>query len=171
MTSQEAVLREKSGLVGVSVPRLDTGAKVTGRAIYTRDMRLPRMLFASIKRSPFAHARVKAIDTSKAKALPGVRAIAVGKDFPPLATEDTPALVVDEVLYTNQAVVAVAAETRLAAQRAVEAIEVVYEELPAVFDPEVAMSASSPAVIIPPGERQVSPNVGRHVFLRTGDVD
>ena len=66
--------------VGHSVPRVDGPEKVTGRALYSTDIRLPGMLTAKILRSPFPHARILNIDTSRAEALPGVKAVITGKD-------------------------------------------------------------------------------------------
>jgi CO/xanthine dehydrogenase Mo-binding subunit len=129
------------------------------------------MLYAKIKRSPYAHARIQKIDASKAIEAPGVRAVINGKDFPELQTEDTPALARGEVLYSNQAVVAVAAKTRLLAERAIGLVEVDYQELQAVFDPEIAMSSETPVVITHLGERTEGNNVGRHLKMRKGSVE
>jgi carbon-monoxide dehydrogenase large subunit len=171
MFAQKEVLHPAEvSLVGTSFPRVDSKLKVTGRALYTRDMTLPRMLYAKIKRSPFSHAKILRIDTSRVGQMSGVRAIITGNDFSQMKTEDTPALARDEVLYSNQAVVAIAADTRLLAAEAVESVEVEYEELPGVFDPEVAMSPETPVIISHPGERTEQPNVGRHLKVRKGRV-
>ena len=155
--------------VGVSAPRLDSALKVTGRAVFTRDMTLPRMLHAKVKRSPFPHAMILGIEVSKALEMEGVRAVLTGKDIPKPTTEDTPALAFREILYANQAVVAVAAETRLIAEQAIEHIDVRYEELPAVFDPELAMSEQTPVRILHPGEVQQGINVGKHIRIIRGN--
>jgi CO/xanthine dehydrogenase Mo-binding subunit len=96
------VLRLDTDLVGASVPRLDTKLKVTGKAVYSRDLKLPRMLHARFKRSPFPHARILRINAAEAYKASGVRKILTGLDFPDISTEDTPPLAHGEVLYSNQ---------------------------------------------------------------------
>ncbi|MHB8565846.1 MAG: xanthine dehydrogenase family protein molybdopterin-binding subunit [Nitrososphaerales archaeon] len=159
------------GLVGKSVQRVDASPKVSGRITYTRDMVIPFMLHAKVKRSPYAHAKILSIDYSKAMKIPGVAAVVTGRDFPPLGTEETPAMATDEALYAGQAVVAVAAESKLLAEQALNAIDVDYEELPALIDPLVAMSADPPAVIVHDGEKGKPPNIGKHIHVERGDVD
>lgn len=160
---------ERLDFVGSSIERVDARMKVTGGVTYSRDMKMPNMLFGRIKRCPYPHARVISIDASRAAAMAGVRAIITARDFPQRLGEDTPALT-QEVLYAGQGAAAVAAETMELAESATEAIEVQYEELPAVFDPEEAMSAHPNAIITHPGEKTEAPNVGRHLALRLGDV-
>jgi CO/xanthine dehydrogenase Mo-binding subunit len=164
-------LEVEKTLVGRSVQRLDSLPKVTGRVIYTRDMTLPFMLYGKIKRSPLAHARIVSIDYSRALKISGVKAIVTGNDFPQLGTEETPAIARDSVLYAGQAVAAVAAETRVIAEEALESIDVELEELPIVSDPIRAMSDNPPAVIYHEGENLKSPNIGRHIHVETGDVE
>lgn len=125
------------------------------------------MLIAKIKRCPYPHARIVRIDTGAASAMSGVRAVVTGKDFPILPNVSTPALAVDEVLYSNQSVVAVAAENAATAIDACERIVVEYAELPSVNDAEVAMSASSPTIIRP---GPFGPNVGMYWRARKGDT-
>jgi CO/xanthine dehydrogenase Mo-binding subunit len=161
---------EQPSLVGLSIQRVDTVAKVTGRALFVKDMRLPRQLFARIKRCPYPHARIISIDISQASEIPGVKAIISAKDFPPPSNEDTPPLAYKEVLYSNQSVVAVAADSLIFAERAIEAIDVEYEELSAVFDPELAMSDRSPVMITHPNEN-ASGNVARHIVVKQGDTE
>jgi CO/xanthine dehydrogenase Mo-binding subunit len=157
-------------LIGESSVRLDAHLKVTGRAQFTRDMKLPRMLHAKVKRCPIPHAKILTIDISKALKMDGVRTIISGKDFPKSTTEDTPPLAYEEVLYANQAVLAIAAETRSIAEKAIGMVEIRYDELPAVFDPELAMTMSSPTQISHPGEITEEPNVGSHVRVFSGNV-
>src|SRR5579875_3963527 len=95
--------QRKQSLVGTSVPRIDLRLKVIGKALYTKDLKLQRMLHARIKRSPFPHARILKIDAANALKMPGVRAIVTANDFPPHHGEDLPALAQDEVLYAGQA--------------------------------------------------------------------
>ena len=119
-------------LVGKSVQRIDATPKVSGRVTYTRDMTIPYMLYGKVKRSPYAHAKIVSIDYSKAVKIPGVAAVVTGRDFPSLGTEETPAMATYEALYAGQAVVAVAAESKILAEQALNAIDVEYEELPAL---------------------------------------
>ncbi|MCB2228094.1 MAG: molybdopterin-dependent oxidoreductase [Desulfarculaceae bacterium] len=134
-------------IIGQSIPRLDAPAKVTGRAIYTDDMKLPGMLYGKLLRSPYAHAKIKRIDVSKAKALPGVKDVIVGADTPgvkygnwrlvPQSQDELP-LAVDKVRFVGDEVAAVCALDADTAERAIELIEVEYEELPAIFSVEDA---------------------------------
>jgi CO/xanthine dehydrogenase Mo-binding subunit len=154
--------------VGTSMPRVDSVPKVTGRALFTRDMSLPGMLYAAIKRCPLPHAKVVRINSSEATALPSVEAVITPDDFEKRFPEvDTPPLA-KEVLYANQAVAAVAAHDRFSATVAASKISVEYEELPAVFDAETAMSAAS-AHVVHDGEVCERPNVGKHISFEKGD--
>lgn len=171
MATTELISVKQTGqdVVGQSLSRIDTRLKVTGKANYTRDLKLPRMLFGRIKRSPFPHARILKIDASKAKSMEGVKAVITGEDFPPATSEDSPPLAVNEVLYHNQAVVAVAATNPMIAEEAINNIEVEYEELPFVTDPEIAMSEQNVRSIIKhPGESTEGHNIGKHLRLRRG---
>jgi CO/xanthine dehydrogenase Mo-binding subunit len=138
-----------NGLIGRSTPRIDGPIKTQGQAEYTADIKLDGMLFGRILRSPYAHARIKSIDTSAAKAVPGVHAVVTAADtFEGArygrAMVDIPVLASDVVRYVGEQVAAVAAEDEDIADRAVQLIEVVYEELESVHDPEEAMKADSP---------------------------
>jgi carbon-monoxide dehydrogenase large subunit len=140
---------EHSGIIGTSVPRLDAVEKVTGRAVYGVDVELPGMLYGATLRSPLPHARIIRIDVSKAAMAPGVRAVVTGKDFPYTfgsLIQDQSFLAIDKVRFVGEPVVAVAAETEAAAQEAVEKVKVVYEDLPAVFDPREAMAEGAPLI-------------------------
>lgn len=138
-----------NGLIGTSIPRIDGPDKTQGRAVYTADVKLDGVLFGRILRSPHAHARIKSIDTSKAKAVPGVRAVVTAADtFEGArygrAMVDIPVLASDVVRYVGEQVAAVAADDEDIADRAVQLIEVEYEELDSVHDPEEAMQADAP---------------------------
>ena len=159
--------------VGTSVSRLDSAMKLTGKTKYTKDLKIPGMLHAKIKRCPYPHARIKAIDTSGIPGIPGIRAVITGKDFPSLIGEDCPPLAADEVLYAEQCVVAVAGDSRILAEQAVAVIEVDYQELEAILDAKLAMSSSDspPRVIVShPGE-EGAPNLGRHIRVRYGNAE
>ena len=127
--------------VGASIPQLDSEEKLTGRAQYIADLVRPGMLHAAIVQSPHAHARIRGYDLSAALALPGVRAIVTGDDLDPAHRmgafiKDEPALAHGKVRYVGEIVAAVAADTEAIARRAARLVQVQYEELPAVVDPE-----------------------------------
>ena len=142
-------------VVGAGLPRVDGRALVTGAPVYTVDMELPDMLHGKILHSPLAHARIAAIDAGRARALPGVRAVLTHHDLPatPHSTAGVPfpelspydARLLDPHLrYVGDWVALVAAESEAVAEAALELIDVTYEELPAVFDPEEAMREGAP---------------------------
>ncbi len=129
--------------------------KATGEAKYTDDMVLPGMLYGKILRSPYPHARILDIDTSRAERLPGVKAVVTGRDTAGIrhALVDTPGhpadeyvLAIDKVRYIGEEVAAVAATDEDIAEEALDLIQVEYEELPAVFDPEEAMKDGAPKI-------------------------
>ena len=140
-------------VVGKRLPRIDALEKVTGSARYTADITLPGMLIGKILRSPHAHAKILSIDTSKAEKVPGVKAVITAEETPKIKYvhvgppfQDKLVLATDKVRYVGDEVAAVAADTSDAAEEALRLIEVVYEELPAVFDPELSMSPDAPKV-------------------------
>ena len=134
--------------IGRPVTRGEGPDKVSGKAIYTADITLPGMLYGKVLRSPFPHARIVRIDSSRASRLPGVHAVLTGKDLPDRRVgrmlRDIPVLAKDRVLFGGEKVAAVAAEDPDAAEEALLLIDVEYEELPAVFDPLEAMDSSAP---------------------------
>jgi len=133
--------------IGKRIPKLDAIDKVTGRAIYGHDMKVPRMLYGKILRSDRAHARILNIDTSRAERLPGVKAVITGYDIPDVRVGfagDNPVLKTGKVRSFRDEIAAVAAVDEETAQEALELIEVEYEDLPAVFDPEEAMKLGAP---------------------------
>ena len=146
---------EKYSVIGKNLPRVDAVVKSTGEAKYTADMALPRMLYGKILRSPYPHARIINIDTSKAKKLLGVKAVITGKDtlgikygaidVPQYPADKNP-LAMDKVRYIGDDVAAVAAKDEDTAEEALDLIEVEYKELPAVFDPEEAMKPDAPKI-------------------------
>ena len=137
-------------VVGTSVARGEGPDKVSGRAVYPADVVLPGMLWGKVLRSPFPHARIISIDTSKAKAVPGVHAVITGADLLDSNVgrllRDCPVMARDRVRFVGEKVAAVAAETQEAADEALLLIDVEYEELPAVFDPQDAMESESPTL-------------------------
>ena len=141
--------REVKG-VGLSIPRADGAEKVTGKTEYVADLKPKGMLHAKLLRSPHAHARIKRIDVSKAKALPGVRAVIVAADIPGLKkkapTRAHAVLAIDRVVFVGQPVAAVAADEPAIAEEACDLIQVDYEVLPAAVDPLDAMQVGAPPV-------------------------
>src|SRR3972149_4631703 len=135
--------------VGDPMIRVDSLTKVTGQASYAADLSLRGMLYGKMLVSPFSHARIKAVNFEKACSLTGVRAVVTGKDFPYLHGEcitNIPFLAIDKVRYIGEPVAAVVAEDLKTAERAIELVEVEYEELPAVFAPEEALKPEAPLI-------------------------
>ena len=130
----------ESTLVGQRIPKLDAADKVTGRLRYVADVRLPGMLHGKLLRSPYPHARIRKIDTSAAERLPGVMAVITGRDMPQKRfghlVKDITFLPLDKVRYIGEPVAAVAAVDEETAERALDLIDVEYEELPAIFEEE-----------------------------------
>ena len=129
--------------------RVEGHLKVTGRARYAADVRQSGMLHAVYVRSPYAHALIRSIDTSRARAVPGVHAVLTGADLPEHARfgrriQDWPVLARGKVLFVGDRVAAIAAETRQAAEAAAQLVEVDYEELPVVASIEDALIDAAP---------------------------
>ena len=135
--------------VGKRVPKRDAVDKVTGRAVYIQDLKMPGMLCGKILRSKYPHARIVRIDTSKAKKLLGVRAVVTADDVPMIrygVMKDQPVLKSGKVRSYRDEVAAVAAIDPGIAEEAINLIEVEYEALPGVFDPIAAMAEDAPLV-------------------------
>jgi len=177
-------------IAGKSVVRLDALEKVTGKARYCTDITLPGMLHGKVLRSPRAHAKIVRLDTSAAEKLPGVRAVLTGKDAPEKRAggyiKDQYVLARGVVRYVGDPMAAVAADTIEIAEKAIDIIEVIYEDLPAVFEVEKAWSTAPPTIIhpdLPEYDRLKGaqglyvhldpdrPNVCNHHRIRRGDVD
>ena len=168
--------------IGQSVVRGEGPDKVTGKSVYAADVSLPGMLWGKALRSPFPHARIVGIDTSQAKAVPGVRAVITAADLPDALVgrrlRDMPVLARDVVRFVGEKVAAVAAETQEAAEEALLLIDVEYEELPAVFDAHDAMAPDAPTLHpgmsgyegLPQPESGIN-NVFAHITWGQGDVD
>jgi nicotinate dehydrogenase large molybdopterin subunit len=138
-------------VVGKSRPRLDAKDKVTGTLKYIADMHCLDALHAKVLRSPYPHALIKKIDTSKAEALPGVAAVLTAKDIPGrngwgAIVPDQPVVCGDKVRYVGDAVALVAAVDEKTAIRALGLIKVDYQELPAVFSPIDALKSDAPKI-------------------------
>jgi aldehyde oxidoreductase len=178
-------------VVGTRPARHDAADKVTGKALFTGDIRLPGMLVGKVLRSPHAHARILSIDTSGARALPGVKAVVTADDMwardgaavdrqaanRRLRTLRERMLAGEKVLFVGHAVAAVAATDRFIAEEALERIHVEYELLPAVTDVLEAMKEHSPLVhddlyTESLGSRAETPsNVARHYRHVLGDPE
>lgn len=186
-------LMEEGGLkwVGERVARPDGVDKVTGRAKFGADVYLPGMLYGRVLRSPHAHAIIKSIDTSKAEALPGVKAVVTRDDFDDMPIEYAAAgeLIVnfrdvtrnmmarEKVFYDGHPVAAVAATSETIAKRAVRLIEVEYEVLPHVIDVRDAMKADAPILHEDQFTAGVEPkpekpsNIAKRLEFTKGDVE
>jgi 4-hydroxybenzoyl-CoA reductase subunit alpha len=144
--------KEEYSILGKAIPRVDARLKVTGEAKFAGDIEVADMLWGAIKRSPYPHARILHIDTSKAERLPGVKAVTIGKDFGNFKwgwsreTRDEEPLAVEKVRYLYEGVAAVAAIDEDVAEEACELIDIEYEPLPGVFDPFEAMKEGAPLV-------------------------
>ncbi len=178
-------------IVGKPVDRRDAVQKVTGRALHVGNMEPPGLLHVAVLRSPHPHARIVRIDKSCAEVHPGVAAVLTGADIAAMpgitpyhgpAFADQPVLAIDRVRHEGEQVVAVAAESRRAAEEALEQVEVEYEPLPVVLDVLDAIKPDAPIIHeelrpsgafadlahVKAGERS---NICYHYKLRKGDVD
>ena len=161
-------------VVGRRVPRIDARELASGRAVFTDDLQLPGMLFGKILTSPHAHARILSVDTSKAEALEGVKAVLTAEDVPETfygvspARYDEQVLAKDRVRYVGDEVAAVAAVDEETCYRALELIDIEYELLPAVFDPFEAMADGAPQLHDHPRFKN---NINTRVEWHFGNVD
>jgi len=160
-------------VVGRPLPKIDAWAKVTGETKYADDLILPRMAFGRLLRSPHAHARITRIDTTRARAVPGVYAVITGADLPRVkfgilpVSQDEEALATERVRMVGDAVAAVAAVDEETAERAGNLIDVEYEILPALMS--IEESLAHPEIRI--HEYGDGPNVHKNVSLQFGDVE
>jgi 4-hydroxybenzoyl-CoA reductase subunit alpha len=163
--------------IGRDLPRLDAPAKVTGRAVYTGDMQLPGMLHGKLLRSAVPHARILHIDTSRALALRGVKAVITGKDTPGIPygnwrlvpqTQDEHPLAMDRVRFIGDEVAAVAAIDLDTAEEAIHLIQVDYEELPAHFDVDAALA---PGAALIHDDGRLTSNVSLERKIDYGDLE
>jgi 4-hydroxybenzoyl-CoA reductase alpha subunit len=161
--------------VGTNVTRTHVKDKATGVAQYTDDIKLPGMLHGRTLRSPYAHARILSIDTSKAKALPGVKCVITSEDVPRVKfgnwrlfpeTQDEYVLAVDKVRFIGDEVAAVAAIDRDTAEEALSLIKVEYEQLPASFDIDGSIAEGAPIIHEP-----YPNNISIHRKVKHGDLE
>jgi CO/xanthine dehydrogenase Mo-binding subunit len=169
--------------IGENAPRIDARQKVTGAAVFADDIPFgDSLLHARIKRSPHPHALIRKIDTARARALPGVKAVVTGEDFPlhiGLYLQDRYIFCRDRVRYVGDPVAGVAAISPEIAQKALDLIDVDYEVLDPVLDPELGTHPNA-AVLHPDlGEYVVAnfifpkagTNISNHFKIRRGDVN
>ena len=186
-----AAAKTQFKVVGTRPVRPDGADKVTGKAAYGADLMLPGMLTGKIKRSPHAHARIIAIDTKRARALAGVKAVITAADFPDLASEEMAGgesaanvrdialncMARNAALYEGHAVAAVAATSASIADEALALIEVTYEVLPHVIDVEAAMAPDAPLLHADLFTKGMEPaptkpsNIAHRHDLTRGDVN
>jgi 4-hydroxybenzoyl-CoA reductase alpha subunit len=159
-------------VVGVPRRRVDARAKVTGQTRYADDILLPRMAYCKLLRSPHPHARIRRIDASRALAHPGVYLVLTGKDLPieygiiPVS-QDEQALCLDHVRHVGDPVAAVVAREELTALEALDLIDVEYEILTTVSDPEEALATPEPRI----HDYGEEGNIHKRVNLEFGDVN
>ncbi|MGI9616961.1 MAG: xanthine dehydrogenase family protein molybdopterin-binding subunit [Acidimicrobiales bacterium] len=179
----------RPGFFGQSLPRVEDGRLLRGEGRFVDDLHVPDAAEVAFLRSPFAHATITSIDVSAAQAMPGVVAVydgaAVLDRIKPLLNAEelrvppgiaelnpinklqpAPILALDEVNYVGQPIAMVVAESRYLAEDAVEAIDVEFEELPAVIDVEEALASGAPRVLLDEPD-----NIGVHIRHGVGDAD
>jgi putative selenate reductase molybdopterin-binding subunit len=176
---------EKTHVVGKPEVKVDARKLAQGRPVYTDDFRLDGMLYGALMTSPHAHARIRGIDTSKARSLPGVYAVLThqdiarikyasgGQSYPQPLPYDQVSLD-DKVRHVGDRVAIVAAETPELAQQALNLIEVDYEILPVVVDPELAMQDGAPVIhdeVDTTGIFDVQHNIVHHIEAQFGDIE
>src|ERR1700741_4564673 len=175
-----SALDRPNSYIGRAVPRPNLARLTQGRAQYVSDVTLPRMTHVAFVRSPYAHARIKAIDAVAAKKAPGVTAVVTGAELAKVITpwvgvlthlkgiKSAPqhAIAVERACWQGEAVCAVVARTRAEAEGACGVVEVEYEVLPAVTDPETALDAKTPVI-----HPELGDNLTFERVLNAGDPD
>ncbi len=169
-----------AGMVGASPWRVGGDARVNGRQEYVSDIHLPGELYAKLVTLPVARARILRIDDTQALAVPGVHFVMTAADLPQPVPRfgpqfnDRPVLAIGEAKYYGEAVAAVAAETKAAAEEAARLVRVEYEELPAIFTVAAALDPGAPLIQDPslrPNDPLANSNVMREHHVGWGDVD
>src|SRR5690348_616708 len=173
-------LDRPSSYIGRSVPRPNLARLTQGRGQYVSDVALPRMAHVAFVRSPYAHARIRAIDRAAAQKAPGVIAVVTGAELAQVCTpwvgvlthlkgiKSAPqhAIAVERACWQGEAVLAIVARTRALAEDAAELAEVEYEELPAVTDAETALDKATPVI-----HPELGDNLTFERTLDAGEVD
>ena len=164
-----------NGAIGQSPKRVEDDRFIRGMGNYVDDVQLPGMLHMAIYRSPFAHATINSIDTSRALAMPGVVACITGQDLvahglawmPTLAGDTQAVLATDKVRFQGQEVVCVIAKTSYQAEDALEGIDVDYDPLPVIVDPKRALDADAPII-----RSDLEGKTDNHIFTwESGDAE
>ena len=149
-------------VVGKPIGRVDGIEKVSGEARYSGDVTLPDLIWGKALRSPLPHARILRIDTSRAKAFPGVLAVLTAADLPNILVGrrmfDMPLLARDRVRFIGERVAVVGALDPDIAEEALALIDVEYEDLPTVFDPVEAIKDGAPVLHDNPGAYEGAPS-------------
>jgi len=163
---------EELAVVGKRNLKYDWHAKLTGAARYTDDLRLPRMIWGRLLRSPYPHARILHIDTSRAESLPGVFAVVTGKELPIKfgilpSSQDETALAIDKVRYAGEAVAAVAAIDEWTAEEACHLIDVLYEPVQSIMSIDEALDPESEKI----HDWTRQGNIQKAVKLEFGDLE
>ncbi|MEI6115041.1 MAG: xanthine dehydrogenase family protein molybdopterin-binding subunit [Burkholderiales bacterium] len=191
MLTKTKHVEKETKLIGTSPIRPDGVPKVTGMAQYGADYSLPGMLWAKVLRSPHAHARIRSIDTSRAAALKGVKAVITGHDFPDQKHEylgpervavnywhmTRNIMAREKALYEGHSIAAVAATTQAIAEEAIRLIEVDYEILPHVIDVDAAMQPDAPLLYEDLITRGIEPvptkpsNISKRLEFKVGDLE
>ncbi len=191
MLTKTKHVEKDTKIIGTSPIRPDGVPKVTGMAQYGADYSLPGMLWAKVLRSPHAHARIRSINTSKAAALKGVKAVITGHDFPEQKHEylgpervavnywhmTRNIMAREKALYEGHAIAAVAATTQAIAEEAIGLIEVDYEILPHVIDVDAAMQPDAPLLYEDMITRGIEPaptkpsNISKRLEFKIGDLE
>ncbi|MDG2114755.1 MAG: xanthine dehydrogenase family protein molybdopterin-binding subunit, partial [Actinomycetota bacterium] len=179
---------DAAGFFGRSLARVEDDRLLRGQGRFVDDLDIPEVTDIAFLRSPYAHARILSVDLAAARDMPGVVAVYDGASvvdrIKPLANSEelrvpegiaaldpvvkiqpAPILAIDEVNHVGQPIVMVVAETRYLAEDALEVVEIEYEELAAVLDPEVALEPGAPLALL-----DETDNVGVHVRHGTGDA-
>jgi carbon-monoxide dehydrogenase large subunit len=178
-TEIQVAVKKETSVIGLPLKRLEDPNFITGTGKYIDDIRLPNTLHASFARSLQAHAKIRSIDVSRAASHPSVRLVLTGKDMMndvgKMQTVDNReeakpttryALAVDEVNYAGEPIALIVAEDRYSAVDAAELVEVDFEPLPVVIDPEKALEKSSPKV-----HDYLHDNIGYHFKMESGNVE
>jgi CO/xanthine dehydrogenase Mo-binding subunit/aerobic-type carbon monoxide dehydrogenase small subunit (CoxS/CutS family) len=163
--------QEDGRFIGANIRRIDAPSKVSGALKYAGDMVMPGMLHMAVLRSPHPHARIVSIDTSDAEAMPGVEGVITCADVPGedgfgVYVHDQPVMARGKVRYVGEAVAAIAAQDEVTARLACARINVQYEPLPAVFDPEEAMRPGAPVL-----HDYAPDNLTKHIPIRVGNAE
>ncbi|WP_061320958.1 xanthine dehydrogenase family protein molybdopterin-binding subunit [Clostridium botulinum] len=168
-------------IIGKSVPRKESIDKVTGAANYTDDYEATGLLHARMVTSPYAHAKIKAIEYENSLKVSGVRAVLTGQYFPHLVGStivDRPPIAIDKVRYNGEPVAVVVADSEIEAKKAAQMIKIEYEPLPVVNSPSEAIKKDSPLVHEKLGDYEIidevfpepNTNIANRTKIRKGDI-